>query len=247
MILYAPMFRAANKVIFGCEYQKKLWIKRYRLNKSACSYIHNGIDVSKFVLTDKNVMTVDLRQDLGLVADDFIVGMVANFWSVKRHSELVAAVARLNEEGLSVKIIFVGDGPLMKSVKEEVQSSGIGNQTHFLGQMQDVRPALAAMDVFALTSKSETFSNAALEAMAMGRPVVLSDVGGAREMVSDGVNGYLYASGDVDGLVNVLKKLITSPGERLEMGQAARAIAEKRFSFQKMVSRYEALLAPPEY
>jgi len=247
MIIYAPMFRWANKVIFGCKYQEELWITRYRLNKATCTYIYNGVDEKKFLPMDNDMIVTDLRRDIGLGAGDFIIGMVASFLPVKQHSLLIEAVARLIDEELPIKVVFVGDGPLLESVKEDVRRRGLESHTRFLGQIQDVWPVLAVMDVFVLTSKSETFSNAALEAMSMGRPVVLSDVGGAREMVSSGGNGFLCSSGVVDELVSALKRLIISPGERLEMGRAARVAIEEQFSFEKMILRYEALLASPEH
>ncbi|MDQ3776329.1 MAG: glycosyltransferase [Pseudomonadota bacterium] len=105
-----------------------------------------------------------------------------------------------------------------------------------------MRPALLAMDVFVLTSKAvETFSNAALEAMAMARPVVLSDVGGAREMVSEGKNGYVYPKGDVERLAQILKLIHDRPHLRQALGDVGRVMVEERFSFSQMVDEYERL------
>jgi glycosyltransferase involved in cell wall biosynthesis len=105
-----------------------------------------------------------------------------------------------------------------------------------------VRPLLAASDVVALPSTSvETFSLAALEAMALGRPVVLSDIGGAAEMVRPEENGFLFPAHDTPALVAALGAL-ADPAARERMGAAARTTVEARFSERAMVDRYEGLL-----
>ena len=107
---------------------------------------------------------------------------------------------------------------------------------------QDVRPLLAACDAVALCSTAvETFSLAALEAMALGRPVVLSDIGGAAEMVRPGVEGLLFPAGDTAALVERLTAL-ADESLRSPMGAAARETVLARFSESAMVDRYEALL-----
>ena len=106
----------------------------------------------------------------------------------------------------------------------------------------DVRPLLAACDTVALCSTAvETFSLAALEAMALGRPVVLSDIGGAAEMVRPGVEGFLFPAGDTAALVGRLAALADAD-VRSPMGAAARETVLARFSEDAMVERYEALL-----
>jgi glycosyltransferase involved in cell wall biosynthesis len=99
------------------------------------------------------------------------------------------------------------------------------------------------MDVFVLPSLAvETFSNAALEAMAMERPVVLSDIGGATEMVTHGQNGYVFHKGDDSTLERILTALNNSPDLRRDVGRAGRATVEARFSFQRMADAYERLM-----
>src|SRR5690606_8101621 len=114
----------------------------------------------------------------------------------------------------------------------------------FAGLQHDVRPALAAMDVFVLPSTHvETFSNAALEAMAMGKPVVLSRIGGAREMIRDGVEGFTIEPSDLEPRLKVLLAQLCADGDRVaRLGQAARERAVSEFSLDAMVSSYAALI-----
>jgi glycosyltransferase involved in cell wall biosynthesis len=111
-----------------------------------------------------------------------------------------------------------------------------------LGETDDVRAALSVMDIFVLPSISvETFSNAALEAMAMNKAVVLSDVGGAREMVSDNFDGRIFTPGDIQGLSDILLELAGNDAVRLRLGNAARKKASDQFKFSNMVDSYEEL------
>jgi glycosyltransferase involved in cell wall biosynthesis len=98
------------------------------------------------------------------------------------------------------------------------------------------------MDCFVLSSDQETFSLAALEAMAAGKPVVMTEVGGAAEMLAEGVNGYLFAPGDVERLVQHVKNMIDG-GSLEEMGKNSYRIVKERFTLRKMVGEYEALLS----
>jgi glycosyltransferase involved in cell wall biosynthesis len=115
---------------------------------------------------------------------------------------------------------------------------------HFVGALDDVRPVLAALDVFVLPSIAvESFSNAALEAMSMGRPVILSDIGGAREMISEGVEGYVVSPTELPArLPALIAALYADPRKRQQMGAAARDRAVNCFSVPAMVAGYRGLL-----
>jgi glycosyltransferase involved in cell wall biosynthesis len=124
------------------------------------------------------------------------------------------------------------------AVEARAQELGVAAETVITGLQQDVRPLLAAADVAALCSHSEAFSLAALEALALGRPVLHAAVGGAAEMIEPGRNGYLFAPGDTPALVEHLTQL-ADPALRRRMATAARATVELRFTERAMVERYE--------
>lgn len=242
MMLYAPLMLGVDKIVFGCGYQLSLWLERYRLPKEKCSYIHNGVDSDHFSARAIELLDTDHRAAFGFGPDDFVVGTVGKLRPEKQQGDLIEVVVRLRAKGLGVFALIVGGGEKESALKKQAAVAGVTDYIRFTGEMDDVRPALAAMDVFVLTSVAvETFSNAALEAMAMGRPVVLSDVGGAREMVWDGVNGHLYPAFDVRQLTILLEKLATTMPATRHMGEEARRIAVERFSFSRMVDEYEAL------
>jgi glycosyltransferase involved in cell wall biosynthesis len=241
MVLYAPLMRRTDKVVFGCDYQLGLWIERYRLSREQCHYIHNGVDSEHFSLHAIGSRDTDHRAALDLDPDDFVMGTVGMFRPEKQQGDLIEAVARLRLRGLRAIALLVGGGEKEPALKKQAADAGVTDYIRFPGEIRDVRPALAVMDVFVSTSVSETFSNAAIEAMAMGRPVVLSDVGGAREMVWEGINGYLYPASDIEQLVVTLERLAMNLPVTRALGEEARRISVERFSFSNMVDEYEAL------
>jgi len=241
MVLYLPLMRRADELVFGSEYQLDLWVERYRLPRGKCRYIHNGVDSDHFSVLATGSPATDHRAAFCLGPDDFVVGTVGMFRPEKQQGDLIEAVARLRAQGMSAFALIVGSGVKAPVLKKLAADAGVTDYIRFPGEMRDVRPALAAMDVFVSTSVSETFSNAAIEAMAMSRPVVLSDVGGTREMVWEGVNGRLYPASDVGRLTAVLEGLASDQLDARRMGEEARRIAIERFSFSRMVNEYEAL------
>jgi glycosyltransferase involved in cell wall biosynthesis len=117
----------------------------------------------------------------------------------------------------------------------------VAGEVAITGFQQDVRPFLSACDAMVLTSFTEAFSLAAIEAMALGRPVVHAEVGGAAEMIQHGHDGLLFPVGDTAALVERLERL-ADPAVRLRMGENARATVAQRFDERAMVERYEQLL-----
>ena len=240
MLIYLPLMWRMKRIIFGCEYQRDLWTTRYRLDRSKCLRIYNGVDTDWFCAERQPTGQRSARKMYGLSQSDIIIGMVGQLRPWKQHSDLLDACAQLWRKNFPVRVVIVGDGQERRKLEQIACKKGLQDRVLFIGQVQDVRPALMAMDIFVLTSSSvETFSNAALEAMAIGKPLVLSRISGASEMVSDGVNGYLYSPRNVTELVSRLKMLIVDAEQRKRMGQRARAIAQERFSLGRMIAEYE--------
>src|SRR5581483_482331 len=142
----------------------------------------------------------------------------------KQQSLLIAATAALRAQGLDVGALFVGDGAERANILAEIARYGLQDFVHLAGATRDVRPWLAQMDAFVLPSSTETFSNAALEAMASGVPVVCSRVGGMEELIGHG-GGVSFAPGDVAELTNVLARILRDDSERRRMARSARRAA----------------------
>jgi len=240
MLYYRPLFWASDCLVFVCEAQRRHWLKRLVSGRSN-RVIHNGVDPEHWRSPGVEART-RMRRVLGLADGDYAIGMCAVFRPEKNHLQLVEAIARLRARGIPARALLIGDGPMRPAIEARARDLGVAGDVLIAGFHQDVRPLLAASDVVALPSTSvETFSLAALEAMALGRPVVLSEIGGAAEMVRPEENGFLFPAHDTPALVASLAAL-ADPAARERMGAAARTTVEARFSERAMVDRYEGLL-----
>jgi glycosyltransferase involved in cell wall biosynthesis len=137
-------------------------------------------------------------------------------------------------------LLLVGDGPLREGLQVQARELGVDHTVHFAGRLEDVRPALAAMDVFVLPSREEGMSNALLEAMAAARPVIATDVGGNGEIVREGETGLLVPVDDGDAMATALMDLLGDRERAARFGQAGREDAVRKFGARAMVERLEA-------
>jgi len=239
MLYYRPFFWSADSLVFVCEAQRRHWQRRLVSGRSN-EVIHNGVDPEYWRSPGPEV-SARLRRVLGFADDDYVIGMCAVLRSEKNPLQLIEALAGLRARGLAPRALFIGDGPMRAAIEARARSLGVAAAVLIAGFQHDVRPLLAAADVVALCSTTETFSLAALEAMAIGRPVVLSEVGGAAEMVRPAREGFLFPVGDTRALVDRLTALHGADLRR-RAGAAARETVEARFSERAMVDRYETLL-----
>ncbi len=242
-IVYGNLLRRADQLVFGCRLQQQLWAEQFGLDSKRCGHIYNGVDTDRF---DRAALPKEYGSLRGQLIGDGavpVIGMVGQLLEKKGYPNLLDACDALRREGRRFKLLIVGNGPEHGPLTERVAQLGLSDDVCFLGECHDVRGALYAMDIFVLTSVSvETFSNAALEAMAMSLPVVLSDIGGATEMVEENLNGLLYSVGQASELAARLRYLLDNPDERRRMGEAGRQIVLERFSFERMLKQYEELL-----
>jgi L-malate glycosyltransferase len=236
MLYYRPFFWRADCLVFVCAAQARYW-KRRQVFARRTEVIHNGVDLEHWKPVDAGA----LRRILGFRDADLVVGMSAVLRPEKNHLQLVDAIARLRRRGIAARALLIGDGPMRAAIEARVTRLGIGAHVAITGAQQDVRPLVSACDALAVCSTSETFSLAALEAMALGRPVVHADIGGAAEMVRPGREGFLFPVGDTPALVERLAEL-ADPAARARLGQQARETVATRFSEREMVDRYEQVL-----
>ena len=199
--------------------------------------IRNGVDLSRFGHLPREAA----RATLSLPADARIAVAVGRLVPVKDHLTLIEAIGALRRRGVDVSLAIAGEGALRAALVERAAALGIRDQVYFLGHRSDIEVVFAAGDVFVLSSESEGLSNTILEAMASGLAVVATSVGGADEMVQDGLTGVLVRPGARDELASALAAVIEDDVLRRQMGAAGRARAEAEFSLSTMVQRYESM------
>jgi len=240
MMLYRPLFWASACSIFVCERQRRHWLRRGAFSRRN-EVIYNGVDTDEFRDDWNAEQRRALRRRLGFRDADYVIGISALLRPEKNHLQLVDAVARLRASGIPAKALMIGDGEMRGAIEARAGELKVGGDIVITGLQQDVRPCIAACDATVLCSVTEAFSLAAIEAMALSRPVVHSDVGGAAEMILPGRNGFLFPVGDTAALVSRLAILADGAVAR-RMGHSAREMVEARFSEKTMVDRYERLL-----
>lgn len=203
--------------------------------------VRNGIDLGRFTPseTDPGAARVALGLDPALP----IVGAVGRLEARKGHDDLLRAVARLGGRpgARPPALMLVGDGPERDALRSLAGALGIADAVRFVGTVPDVRPWLAAMDAFVLPSREEGSSNAALEAMACGRAVIATDVGGTAELLEDGRTGLIVPPRDPEALATALATVLDAPAYAAGLGAAARAVVEERYGVVRMVREIEAL------
>jgi glycosyltransferase involved in cell wall biosynthesis len=190
--------------------------------------IPNGVDCSTF-------RPIGERRGLRRIVT------VANLRAEKGHDTLVAAAPRIVRHQPDVEFCIVGDGPERAAIAEQVSARGLGSHFRFLGQRDDVPALLASSDLFVLPSRTEACPNGVLEAMACALPIVATRVGGIPELIEHGTDGLLVDAGAPDALAGALIDLMEGPDRALRLGRAARERAERSFSLDVMVARFEQL------
>ena len=216
-------------------------VKRDHLPAGRVITIYNGVDISRFVPPTLEQRRA-ARESLGLGAEDYVVGMIAGFRKEKNHDVFFDGVARARAAIPGLRVLAVGGGELLEQFKRQVGDSKLGGCTQFSGDVADVRPFLAAMDVGCLTpGANEGFSNAVIEQMAAGLPMVVTDVGGNAEAVVDGENGNVIAPNDAVALGDALVRMFSDPARRAEWGRASRRRAEQYFSLASMCAAHARL------
>jgi glycosyltransferase involved in cell wall biosynthesis len=185
--------------------------------------------------------TAELRRRHGVGAETFVVGWFGRMTAVKRTDDLLAALAALRGRGVDGVLLLVGDGDDRARLEQRAHDLGLARSCLFLGYQEDVAPWYALCDAVALTSASEGTPVTIIEALAAGRPVVATDVGGVPDVVDEGESGFLVAPGDTEALAERLELLARDPERRASMGAAGRERVLRRYAVERLVDDVDAL------
>lgn len=235
----APILRWSAKCsrafITVSESLKRLTAQTVGIPRERITVIYNGVDLSNFVHLGGDADAICHSPS---ASRSLMVGCVGTLRPVKGHRYLIEAIAVVRERVPNVRLCLVGDGPLHQELSDLRQMLGMCDNVSLLGKRDDVHALLRQFDVFALPSLSEGISNALLEAMAAGLPVVATNVGGNPEVVQHDMTGLLIPSQDSQALADALIQVLSNPVARLEMGRKGRERVEAHFSLTGMTQRY---------
>lgn len=217
---------------------KECLIREQGVPSDRIDVVANGVDVKDYrSATPAERAAYKLK--LGLDPATVVIGVVANLKPVKGLGDFIRAVALVSRAYEKSYFVIVGQGPQEDELKHLATELRVADKLFFAGRRDDVRPFLGAFDIAVLCSLSEGFSNAVLEYMAAGLPVVATRVGGNQEQVRDGETGFLVPPGDSESLAKALLRLIQDDGLRARMSQVALRECTELYTMEKMIGRME--------
>lgn len=185
-----------------------------------------------------------IREELGLSPRIRVFGTVGSLKPVKGHETLFRAFARLANSDPGYRLLVVGDGPLRGALEQLAHQLGVGDSVIFAGDCSNVPDLLGAMDAYVCASRSEEMSNALMEAMTAGLPVISTDVGDHSLLVRNGVEGWLVPPENPEALMAAMRRIsITDQGK---IGRSA-ALRAANFSFERTVAAYETMYCRISY
>jgi glycosyltransferase involved in cell wall biosynthesis len=183
--------------------------------------LYNGIVVRDFAQVGVEARR-QVRDEFHFAEDDKVIGIIGRLLAVKDHPSLLRALVEVRKRCPGAKVLVVGGGPDRGLCEQLAADLALGDAVIFAGQRRDVPRMLAAMDVVAIPSRQEGYPYVALEALAAGKPVVASNVGGLPEIITSGDNGFLVPPGDVPALAAALLEALTPGARRDAIVEAAR-------------------------
>lgn len=232
-----------KKIIAVSEFVKNFHSEKDYLNKNKYVTIYNGIKCEEFTPT---VDKTKLRRELGLEEARYVVGNIGRLHEAKGQRYLLEAANLILHDEPSTHFVIIGDGPLKSVLVNYSKELGISERVIFSGVREDIANMMNLIDIFVLPSLWEAHPITILEAMAAGKPVVATNVGGNEETIIDGITGFIVPPKDPESLANAILTLIRDVELSRQMGVKGREWVRKNFDECKMIEKtqkiYQSLL-----
>ena len=235
---YRALNRFYTRIISVSDAVKREIMRREWTPGGKIITVYNGVEIERYRQGAKGQ-----GASLGIGRGKKVIGMLASLRPVKGHIHLVRAVAEVVRRNKDFQIVMVGykDTDYYREVKEEIERLGLEDYFIFLGDRKDVPETLSSFDMMVLPSLSEGFSNAALEGMAAGKPVIATDCGGNPEAVIDNETGFLVPPADSHGLAWSILRLLDDAELGRRMGQSGERRVSRNFTLRNMIETNEDL------
>ena len=229
-----------DKIIAVSEAARKAEIESSNVPSDKVVTIYNGIDPLPFTSVSDEA-ALEIRNSFGIPDDALLLGAIGRLHPAKGFNDLITAMTLLKTETNSIQLLIVGEGELLNQLKLQVHNNNLSRTIKFTGLRNDIPEILSALDVLVSPSLWEGLPNVVLEAMAAGKPVVATSVGGTPEAVVDGETGLLVPPRNPEALATAILRLLGNSELRTRMGHAGRERVLNHFSMQRMVKRTEQL------
>ena len=234
-----------DKAIAVSESVKESCINKRNISKDKTFVIHNGIPLQNFATLEGERVQKE-RKRLGIEPDFKVIGTVAKLREEKGTRYFIESAAKVLDLFPKTNLLVAGDGPLIGELKNLTEKLGIGNRVIFAGFRDDIQVILSIIDIFVIPSITEGSPLALLEAMAMGKPIVATNVGGIVEILRDGETGLLVPSRDPEAIAEKIVHLFRNEAESRKLGLRAKEEVEKydiHSHVQKLAWHYDELVA----
>ncbi len=232
----AAASHAADVVVANCEAVRDLVVDRERVPPERVVVIRNGLDVERFDAARAGPLASPLPDTGG----DPVAVLVANMrHEVKRQEDFLAALAQVRRAVPRLKAFLVGEGARKPYLEQLARDLGLGGAVSVVGWRPDVPAVLARGTFGVLCSKQEGLSNAVMEGMAAGLPMVVTDAGGNAELVRDGERGYVVPPESPGALAQAMLRILSDPLRARAMGGAARRFVEEELTLERMVDAHD--------
>jgi len=208
------LYKVSDNLICCSDSSKNDIINRIKLPAEKIMTISNCIDSSAYTVKEDRE---NIRKKLGITSE-FVLITVASFWEMKGHSYLLQALSKLKQAGYMFKWVCAGDGELKESIQQMCLESRLRDDVIFLGRVNCIADYLNASDLFVLPSLSEALSIALIEAMYLGLPCVVTDVGSNRELIENNTNGIVVEPKNIDALKDAISFCFSNRSRIREFG-----------------------------
>lgn len=237
-LAFAAASHAADVVIANCEAVRDLVVHVERVPPEKVVVIRNGLDLARFDALRSGPLQAPLPATEGAP----VAVLVANMrHEVKRQEDFLAAFAQVRRGVPEAQALLVGEGRRAEHLARVARELGLAEAVHFLGGRKDVPAILARATFGVLCSRQEGLSNAVMEGMAAGLPMVVTDAGGNAELVKDGARGFVVPPERPDALAQAMLRVLADPVRARRMGQAARRFVEEELGLDRMIAEHDRL------
>lgn len=232
--------RYATAIISVGEEVKERYVNRYGLSSSTYEVVRSGIDLASFynAATFSKEKINQKRKELNIKQDELVIGKVSSL-ELRKGYKFAVRVAEKIIKGNSkdIKFLFVGEGDQHAKLQDMVKGFGLDDRIIFTGFRSDVNELMGILDIFIFTSLMEGLPQVLVQAAAAGRPIVSFEVEGAREIIKEGINGFIVSPGDIDGLAEKVNYLLSNLEKAKEMGRHGKEIIGNRWDIGAMKER----------